>query len=48
MEMDRPPACKCTWAEDGKQEIYLEWPKAKILCQSINLWLIRAFGDHVM
>ena len=26
MEMDRPPACKCTWVEDGKQEIYLEWP----------------------
>ena len=24
--MDRPPACKCTWVEDGKQEIYLEWP----------------------
>ena len=26
MEMDRPPAYKCTWVEDGKQEIYLEWP----------------------
>ena len=28
MEMDRPPTCKYTWAEDGKQEIYLEWPKS--------------------
>ena len=27
MEMDRPPTCKCTWVEDEKQEIYLEWPK---------------------
>ena len=26
MEMDRPPAYKCTWVEDRKQEIYLEWP----------------------
>ena len=38
MEMDRPPTCKCTWVEDGKQEIYLEWP---------NLWFyihIRSFS----
>ena len=26
MEMNRPPAYKWTWVEDGKQEIYLEWP----------------------
>ena len=28
MEMDCPPACFCTSQQDGKQEIYLEWPKS--------------------
>ena len=27
MEMDRPPACYLPSVQDGKQEIYLEWPK---------------------
>ena len=27
MEMDRPPACYFASVQDGKQEIYLEWPK---------------------
>ena len=26
MEMDRPPACYFASVQDGKQEIYLEWP----------------------
>ena len=34
MEMDRPPACKCTWAEDGKQETYLEWPNKGMYLRS--------------
>ena len=25
--MDRPPACYFASVQDGKQEIYLEWPK---------------------
>ena len=29
MEMDRPPACFFASVQDGKQEIYLEWPKRK-------------------
>ena len=28
MEMDRPPACYFASVQDGKQEIYLEWPNA--------------------
>ena len=27
MEMDCLPACKNGWGQDGKEEIYLEWPK---------------------
>ena len=26
--MDRPPACHFASVQDGKQEIYLEWPNA--------------------
>jgi len=26
MEMDRSPAHKCAWEEDGKRRICLEWP----------------------
>jgi len=29
--MDRPPACKYAWSQDGKQEIYLEWPKLMLI-----------------
>ena len=37
MEMDRPPAWKCTWAEHGKQEIYLEWLNLKSSNQHADL-----------
>ena len=28
--MDRPPACYFASVQDGKQEIYLEWPKQEL------------------
>ena len=27
--MDRPPACYFASVQDGKQEIYLEWPNGR-------------------
>ena len=36
MKIDRLPTCKYTWVEDRKQEIYLEWPKARNLVRHIN------------
>ena len=38
MEMYRPPACYFTQVEDGKQEIYLEWPKitCRLVYQSLK------------
>ena len=32
MEMDRPPA----WVKNGKQEIYLEWPKIRSVVISVT------------
>ena len=29
MEMDHPPACYFASVQDGKQEIYLEWPNRR-------------------
>ena len=33
--MDSPPACHFASVQDGKQEIYLEWPKHKY-----NIWYL--------
>ena len=41
MEMDRPPACYFTWVEDGKQEIYLEWPNT-------HLWGVLSMAEIII
>ena len=40
MEMDRPPVCYFASVQDGKQEIYLEWPKPAPAraCAEIEVW----------
>jgi len=38
--MDRPPTCKYAWSQDGKQEIYFEWPKQNgVTLEVFVLWL---------
>ena len=38
MEMDRPPACHFASVQDGKQEIYLEWPNLLLTCTLICIF----------
>ena len=49
METDRPPACYFTWVEDGKQEIYLEWPKhvaMQIHIRTYDSYTIIVYKNH--